>query len=504
MVLLERSIKKGMRVIIGIALMFTQMTVKVFSQSFEFIYTTANHEVINDAVEDSNGNFYFAGIQGIYSTFPNGMYSGLVIKINEQGDTISTFLKTSVDSIFYLNNVVLVGDSSVLITGTVFNSTISESQVLYLRLDTALNLIEEKIIGNPIKYEVAQNLKLSKQNQLLISGFANTNTDNEIFLYRLSLAGDSLQSFYLGDSLYSEQGFDILELPDNSGFLLFTLGWSFHLTNPVPAANDIVKLDSTGIVDTVVYIPNSAFISTAKWLSDTAFVVHNGGYNPFASSFNYDLRLSKFDINFNLLADTLMGTIDTNDAESRGLDFIDPDKIFMGGTTNYTGSYFSPDPAYFYLIQLDNNIVPRWQKFIGHNDDYLTLYKVLATKDGGVLLIGTKYNDLSSGANESDIYAIKLDSLGNFITSTDNLNFTTVSDVLVFPNPAAYTVTIKSAVQFNAQKISLINAKGKVCLEKQVSYSTSIDIGSLSSGLYFYKIENDKGENRNGKILITH
>jgi len=62
-------------------------------------------------------------------------------------------------------------------------------------------------------------------------------------------------------------------------------------------------------------------------------------------------------------------------------------------------------------------------------------------------------------------------------------------EIALFPNPASEFLNIQSTVEFT--DISILNLKGE--LSKSTSYSETIDISSLSSGIYFIRLQAEKG-----------
>jgi hypothetical protein len=481
-----------------------QMTVHSYAQSFEFIYSTANDDVVNDAVEDSAGNFYLVGGTGQFNfNYPH--YSGLIIKLNVAGDTLKTLVLPPTGDGIHFSTVTRLNDSLFIAFGEKEVQGTNDWQILFLKFDNNLNIIDEKTFGDTIYNEHIFRAKISSQNEFLLVGYASNAADYQLIFYRSTLNGDSLQSFYLGQPNNWEFGDDILETPDSTGYLIFSFGWpainpAFH--------NEILKLNMAGNVDTVVEISFSREVITAKWISDSTFITSSSGFNPFIPPYDWDLRIHQYDINLNLLFDTLLGPPDTNEIEANnGLDFIVNNKIFVGGTSNYQNLPFMPDPAYYYLIQFNNTLIPQWEKYISLSDDYLNLNKVLATNDGGVLLAGTKYNDQTSGSNERDIYVVKLDSLGNFTTGINIPTAATqVHDVIVYPNPAHNIINIRSTINFPATEIILYDASGREVMNKKISSPErtsggAFSVKQLSEGIYFYKIKDAKGKEERGKIV---
>jgi hypothetical protein len=67
------------------------------------------------------------------------------------------------------------------------------------------------------------------------------------------------------------------------------------------------------------------------------------------------------------------------------------------------------------------------------------------------------------------------------------------SDVTVYPNPALNNITINNT-QSEIDNVQIFDAVGNLVLEKKLANNkTSVDISQFSTGLYFLKVEGEKG-----------
>ncbi|HKR05262.1 MAG TPA: T9SS type A sorting domain-containing protein [Bacteroidia bacterium] len=491
-----------MKKLIIVFAILIQMTAQLSAQSFEFIYSTPDDEVIQDVIQDTAGNYYLIGWKGVFGSF----FSGLIIKLNPAGDTIKTLTipAFNINDYLFLEHILRLNDSVFVITGDapLVNST--DRQILYYKMDNDLNILDFKSFGGTNSSEYVMRLKKGPQNELLLTGYSyDTIFHSSMFLYKISPDGDSLQSFYPGFAPGWVSGFDILNLPDTSGYFLFINNGGVG-----GMGNEILKVSNSNTIDTIVDMTGQIIV-TARWLNDSVFATINSKFDTSSNPSDIKLQFRKYDFNLNLVSDTLIGIIDTNTLEpNNGIDFTNPNNIFAGGTINYS-NYFAPNPAYFYLIGFDNNMTPQWQKIFSHNDDYLSLWGVHATHDGGVLLYGTRYNYLTSGFSERDVYVLKLDSLGNFTTGINNPIATQVHDVIMYPNPAHDVINIRSTINFPATEIILFDASGRIVMEKKFSSppgrpggaSASFSVKHLNAGIYFYNIKSSKGNEVRGKMV---
>jgi type IX secretion system substrate protein len=483
-----------------IILFFIQLAALSNAQSFVYSYATPDDEMIWDVIQDSSANYYMVGMRGTYSGQWNSTYSSLLIKLNSAGDTLKTALiPPPVDGWAELNQVLQISDTTFAAFGCKQLQGENHYRVWYVKFDRDLNVLTEKIIGDTAYSASAQHVHKSLNNEFLVIGSTGVFGGN-ISFYRLSPEGDSLQSFLIGDTIMpGKNGMDILELPDTSGYLIFASGFQ-----PNTSLQQILRVNNSGSVDTIfevgVYSSFSRF-ANAVWLSDTTFATNASAFDPFDLSSFVDLRFSRFDLNFNIISDTLLGPPDTINREPyTGIDVRSP-YVFGGGMVNDYGFFFEPHPAYYYAVKFNMNMEIQWEKIISHSDDFLNLYSVKATSDGGVILAGTRYNSQTSGSNERDIYVVKLDSLGNFTTGINNPAAAQVHEIIVYPNPAHDVIHINSTSNFTATAFLLFDASGRKVMEKKFSKSGSFSVSQLGAGIYFYKIKDAKGNEVWGKVV---
>ncbi|MEO5571506.1 MAG: T9SS type A sorting domain-containing protein [Bacteroidia bacterium] len=416
------------------------------------------------------------------------------------GDSLKTLLIPYANGYAQLCKLIKVNDTTFVSIGTKKAQSASNELIWYLKFDNNLNILDEKLIGDTTYKHFANHVRKSLQNELLVSGnaAANNGLSGQIMFYRLGLNGDSLQSFYMGDSLF-QSGNDMLQLANSSGYLLFGTGFKLPFTGNI----DAVQINNLGAVDTIVTIntcQSNYTEITAQWISDSSFAVSNigGCYLSFA----FQLKCQIVDLNYNVLHDTIIGSIDTSEyTGNRSMDFIDSDKIFLGSTYNWNYSWFQPLQAWFRIIKFDNNMQPQWEKLISHNNDYLFLWCVRAAADGGVLLAGTKFNSATSSGQERDIFIVKLDSLGNFTTGINNPITTKVNEVIIYPNPLHDIIHINSTMNFAAIEFFLYDATGREVMDKKFNRDASVTVSQLGEGIYFYKIKDVKGVVVNGKLV---
>lgn len=82
-------------------------------------------------------------------------------------------------------------------------------------------------------------------------------------------------------------------------------------------------------------------------------------------------------------------------------------------------------------------------------------------------------------------------------------NLAQATDVKIYPNPAHNQLFV-DADGYTTVNLKLYNVMGELVMEKLVANANSVDISSLSSGVYTYKVFNCDNELKVGKLIITH
>ncbi|MBP1672693.1 MAG: calx-beta domain protein, partial [Bacteroidetes bacterium] len=119
------------------------------------------------------------------------------------------------------------------------------------------------------------------------------------------------------------------------------------------------------------------------------------------------------------------------------------------------------------------------------------LNSVLATSDGGCLLVGTKYPHGSPSLIRYSHF-VKVDANGD-VQWTQDIEMPELS-YKVYPNPTQSVFNIENS-ELNIIQIELYDISGRYLTSiSDCSNSTiSIDLSPFSNGIYFAKIKSSKG-----------
>ncbi len=420
-----------------------------------------------------------------------GYQNNFLYRINEYGDTISYSLEKQ-DSVanYYDLIQVNIGEQGYLLSGLGYNkNTPDEIFNIFTRLDTNLNILWEK----KIKLEFAYSGWTMRMMQLKDSSFLFSCTPStDMFLLHLSYLGDSLNfRNYTGDSSGIVQS--ITYNPDSSSIWLHT-NWAHY--NSGGAINSCIDIDGQ-LNQTKVYhyIDNGTPLPFISKLLPNGNLL-TGGTTWISSPDKIKKYISGniYDTAFNLLYEVLLTNPDTN---SRGgdivaIDYCDPSCIYLAGTHNLQ-SFTGSSPSWFYVAKLNDTLGVEFEKYIG-GDYYYWLLSVLATKDGGVLLTGTR-SELNRQLFHNSGYIIKLDSTGCMV-NLQKKNKIPIKDAIVYPNPGNKQLNVRTALK-NCT-FYLYNIKGKQVQNNTLSNRiTTFDTDDLKQGIYIYSII------QNGKVVDT-
>jgi hypothetical protein len=128
-------------------------------------------------------------------------------------------------------------------------------------------------------------------------------------------------------------------------------------------------------------------------------------------------------------------------------------------------------------------------------------YKVLATSDGGALILSHKYDWNSPYPNQRDIHILKIDSTGwyeGLPVGTDE--YSGMKQILVYPNPAKDQVHFEPGL-YTDLELQIFNQTGILLLAKPLHSHRTVDVSGYETGIYIYVIQNKNGFLEKGKLV---
>ncbi len=478
-------------------LLFASEALQSQEKSFEYILATENDEIAYGIREDTVEHVYY--ITGRTQLYNKNHKKALFIKLSNEGVLMdSTSLSDSVQSYFMYD--ILSGFTDTIVytgvkydTGYIIQSRINSSLIFYLSNENMnpIDTLEYPLPGNHA-YFLSYVRRLSNGKYIVLGSLADTigNPTPMFFLYEFSAMFDSLQFVFWPDSIGG--GHDIMLQEDGNYWALIS---GFGSWNP-----RYWTLDSNYNVlakGKVLSFMSDPF--GLKWDSDTTFYVCGegafGGYDD-DISIARQLRTDYNNPDENIISSWGTDSIDFP-AIKGGLDFNNKDSIFIGGMALWWGS-FQETSNWFVVIQTDSLLNVRWERFYG-GDAYYTMWKLIATSDGGCITVGGRYDYRNTDIEQEDIYILKLNSEGLLVGNPETPAIK-MQEAIVFPNPGTNRLRVRIAAQYNNSTFELYDMAGNRVITQNISGKWGeANTTFLPAGNYVYRIFNDAGLFETGK-----
>jgi len=472
--------------ILAAMLSFAQQT------TWEYVLRTPDiDEETIDLVEGNDGSIYVGGRTIILDQQYN--YKSILLKIDPQG--------TFVDSVHF----------------TLTGKWTSLSQILPVSNDKYVVLSTFRDLSPPHKncglqmQMMNENLEVTTQNMIfadssyrLTGSWGSYSSSDEKLFINIAVSVGFKHSYLIEtDSSFNiikqklltdyPKAYSHLKKIDDNTF------WGLNLLT-----NKYEIFDSLFNLVKEQRVPKSTTANFGvKWDSDTSFYLM-GDYMPG----NYHnlgfLRQPHYFDTTGYLFNS-WGRADTIDfpAFSNGIDFQNKDSIFIGGTHNmpYTlDPGQQPVPTWFVILQTDSMLNVRWERFYGGNANHL-MTNLIATRDGGCLIAGTRYDYMNDPVPQTDIIVLKLNSEG-LLVGQNELQESLLHEAIVYPNPGSTIMQVRLAVQHPKALLELFDSQGKLVLSQQLHEKESrITTAQLPPGTYIYRLSAATGLNESGKWI---
>ncbi len=306
-------------------------------------------------------------------------------------------------------------------------------------------------------------------------------------LYKFNLDFDSI----LG-RIWAHNGIitDMRKLPDGNYWTANVASWRY------------AKLDEN--FNLIGFSPPPKYVSAemrTKWDSDTSFyMLYKLMYPSPPHSLAFARQHHPFDTTGILVNHwRVSDTIDYPGA-MRGIDFKHKDSIFIGGTRNlsFNNPFYASQPSWMVVLQTDSLLNIRWERFYG-GDAYYIMYKLVATNDGGCLVMAKRFDYQNEQWERDDITILKLNNEGVMVGNPSSRGIVS-REAIVYPNPGSNELHLRVGIQHRHWEFSLYDLGGRQVLrQKGTGQYAQFDASALGSGTYIYTITNEQGLNESGK-----
>ncbi len=474
---------------IGILLIFLIKVGTAQIPTFNFFVKSDLHEGIRTAFEYPEDEYYYTGAKQIDTS--SSECGALIIRSDQFGDTTMHFFRlqdTSITISFLISTVNnIIGFGTYTTEGKVINEGL-----INLLLDFDLNLIAKKIFPYPIEYQMAW----STVDDILVdpdSNFIRIFTLNESESKQLTDGRDIC--FYKFDINGDTIGTKILQLPnsqsvdaacfnaDTSEIWVFGDGFSMSPKQWVKFDLNYNLISISDFHYHADYPFSIIMESPDSWLGCGTF--HNT-----TNRSDFDLWTFRMDSSGNILNDTILGTIDTNEYASFGRAIArDIDgNIYISGTHNVTVGFFPNVKSWISLTKLDSQFNHEFTRYYNPDDKYYLNFDIKACSDGGILLCNLRYDsdDNTTPPLNMDAWILKVDNNGLMTGINDGSDFE-IHNVLIYPNPGNSNINIVSP--WTNSTLNLYTRNGILILSKELhQINTVVNTANLASGVYFWTV----------------
>jgi hypothetical protein len=227
---------------------------------------------------------------------------------------------------------------------------------------------------------------------------------------------------------------------------------------------------------------------SCKWLNDSTYVLVSEGS---LESPSRDLYIYKMNAQHEFLTEPFIlgqDNITDNSIRFRGVDWTDPGHI-------YVASWYWPSMGYtkpYYVAVFNEGFDVLGAKSIGGGKHNLLVNSILATDDGGCIMVGGQ-RDIEGGDEYDWNGYVAFFSPGDIITSAAETKNPYDSDYLLFPNPGKDLMTVQTARKGVTLKV--YGQGGQLVLEQELSGNFRSNVGteSFKPGLYHFLLTDKEG-----------
>ena len=444
-----------------------------------------SEEILFNVIEDDEGDFIMVGR---VKELTNSYSIGYVIRLSDFGNIKNQFVYNNEGDGLILNEILFFNNKYTFLGA----HQKENKEYLYItQFDKFFNLIYEKTYQVPSNKKIAYFKSIiNTDSNIVIAGHTFDSFNNFItnqFYSLLTYDGDLIQTIYKDQPCPTcmPKPYQIHESYDSSKYYVMTSGYKQNFANA-----GILQLSTN--FDTIEFNLIDTFLlnhySSIKH-TDSLFIISGIGITS-----EYKLYISIVNeqgISSNMQTFQKEIGLREHPALIKGISKFN-NSIFIGATSNcdYSNPFFSSIDSWYHLIKFDDTLNVIWEKWYG-GDAYYFLNSVLATSDGGCLMVGTKYpHGLSTQTRVA--HFIKVDANGN-VQWTQDIETHDISFNL-YPNPTSSFFTIENK-NFSIEKIELFDLSGKIIsvIDNCENANIQLNLEPYPKGIYLAKIITSKG-----------
>jgi hypothetical protein len=417
------------------------------------------------------------------------------LKLSVAGDSIKHVVFKDIDATF--SHLVYLSNKHILGVGTCKLDS-NHYQVCAIEVDENLNRIKKRMFGFMNSYPETHQVKKLKDGSFVLLGYTWPSGGNKkITLYNLNSVGDSTSMQVINNG--NGQDPSSMSVLNNEYFISFyddSLGDN-HLMKYNPLTNK---------VDTIIYDYQFRFrYNSSIELSDTSFAVL--GRSRDQNTGERDLSVDFYKADLTHYFTNTFGRKDTIEFENTTSSITANDSlVFMSGTSNidFGNLNFSTQNINYIVKCITKKGDKKWLRFYGKTD-YNHLDNIIATKDGGCLLLGSRYSATKGTGQEHDVYVVKVNQDGNTIDAIYENEVASIP-LFFYPNPANTFITFKGTTFSGKCKMGIYNLLGEKVFEENIlnlDNQNQVELPYLPDGFYMVQLQ---GATKIGtsKLIIAH
>ena len=155
----------------------------------------------------------------------------------------------------------------------------------------------------------------------------------------------------------------------------------------------------------------------------------------------------------------------------------------------------SSSPYNITLTKTDESLDVVWQKSYTHATRFLQATSLLATNNGGCLVVGGAYNHSN---NHYDLFVLKINVNG--MVGTDDLLVEDLHLYAYYPNPAQNELHLQYSPDVQPKQIELYDLQGRL-VRSQSNGLENLDLQGLSAGQYLMRVGLANGKVFSDKVV---
>src|SRR5690554_6712264 len=492
--------------LITISVLYSTLMV---SQTFNTLYNTPDDIIFEDFIKVDSA-YVFAGNK-VANTQPIFAWFDL------QGNLI----KDSVDLVslnWVVKNIVTMDSGFILVETNntspqetirikVCNSQFQINRQYNYNKVPSFGVSKSRLVNDSI-FAIAGNIENVNSNTLeyfTAIYFLNLNTgeDTIVTVGIPKIVHFAADVFYMNEQYYvTQSSSEFYNRPNNSLTKVALSRWNadFSLDTIVPIYNSASNKSGAGFYSrvSVLKLSDSTFLMSGRTEMEEFF----------STALPYDIGVVMWDTNFTELNAATFGVKDSMALEAfHGLSRFENDSfVYAAGTERFVVNPggFDASTSYFMLSKMDLNGNVLWTRYYTNNT-YLQMYKVMATEDGGAIMMGKSYDYRTANGLENDTWILKVDSNGNMNntpTAIAENGEISKDNFVFFPNPASNQLTFRQLNSMQKYQLRLFDINGKLIFQAEVNQSEKrIDVSNFAKGFYFYSLTDEVGNQANGKLI---